>query len=197
MKRFLTLASVILLLVMMGGTASAQTPTATASATNTATPSVTATPSAVPTPTCAAQQGIFYNGVPAGAGSGSPTPVPVGTSTPVAVLPCNCGLQYVKFLVKGGTVGTDGCWITWSSKAQCAANSGPGNTISGIAIPAPNASTFIGDFAPTGLDRPLIYNPTPSTVTSSTVPYWMGGEADAVCTAASMSVSVIGVKPNE
>ena len=77
------------------------------------------------------------------------------------VVPCNCGLQYVKFLVSGGTQGTDGCYITWSSKAACTTFANPQGQ---KAVPAPNASTGVGDFAPTGLNNPLIYNPRPRSV---------------------------------
>jgi hypothetical protein len=123
---------------------------------------------------------ISYVGVQAG-GTGSATPIPVGTSTPVKVIACGSGANYIKFNVVGGTVGTDGCYITVSTTyaSPCAA-----------ATPAPNASTQVGDFAPTGGTNPsaspLMYN-----YANQVGSYWMNGEWDAVCTAASMTVTPV------
>lgn len=121
---------------------------------------------------------ISYNGVQPG-GAGSATPVAVGTSTPVKVMACGSGAQYIKFIANGGTAGTDGCYVTVSNalSSPCAA-----------ATPAPNASTKVGDFIPTGGGSPLIYN-----YPSQTGATFISGEWDAVCTAASMTVSVVTI----
>lgn len=124
--------------------------------------------------------GISYVGTSPG-GSGSATPIAVGTSTPVKIIACGSGPNYIKFNVFGGTLGTDGCYITVSSSlaSPCAA-----------ASPAPNASTKVGDFAPTGgtnaPSNPLVYN-----YANQVGAYWMNGEWDAVCTAATMTVAPV------
>jgi hypothetical protein len=123
---------------------------------------------------------ISYVGVIPG-GAGSATPKAVGTATPVAVIACGSGANYIKFNVTGGTAGTDGCFITVSSTlaSPCAA-----------ASPAPSVSPQVGDFAPTGgtypSASPLTYN-----YANQVGSYWMNGEWDAVCTAASMTVTPV------
>jgi hypothetical protein len=121
----------------------------------------------------------------------SATPTSVGTSTPVPVLHCSSILnvnnpeipktatQYAHVCVTGGTTGTDGCYVSWAPDAlPCAA-----------ASPAPNASTKVGLFIPTGglawgcqdINYPAASGGFGARVLSQ--------EMDAVCTAASMSVS--------
>ena len=124
----------------------------------------------------------------------SATPTSVGTSTPVPVLHCSSTLnvnnpiqaktatQYVHVCVQGGTVGTDGCYVAWAPAASpCAA-----------ASPAPNASTEVGLFIPTGGSTSWgcqdINYPSASGGFGARV---LSQEMDAVCTAASMKVGRI------
>lgn len=128
-----------------------------------------------------------FNGASPGS-TASGTPVAVGTSTPVAVVACGPTLNgqngfittlYLHMCVTGGTSGTDGCYVlpaTTVAATPCPA-----------ASPAPNASTQVGLFIPTGgtgwTCQDINY---PSAGGAN----WLTSRWDAVCTAGSMKMSV-------
>jgi len=114
-----------------------------------------------------------------------------GTTPAIEIVPCMCGLQYLKIWVTGGTAGTDGCYFTFGAPSVCTSV----QVLSYAAKPAPNAATAVGDWIPTGLGNPVIYNAAPSTSQPNSSPYWMGGEVDAACTASGMSISWVGIRP--
>ena len=116
-------------------------------------------------------------------GTGSATPTGVGTVTPVPVLHCVTGNEHrysIIFQVIGGTLGTDGCYLMPANAASpCAA-----------ASPAPNASTKVGLWVPTGGTPPGSGSTVNAPSTSQgVVTFSTDAEWDAVCSAGSMSVS--------
>lgn len=131
----------------------------------------------------------------------SATPTSVGTSTPVPILHCpsilnaknpllnpvtptNTATQhqqtlYVHICVTGGTSGTDGCYVGWAPQASpCAA-----------ASPAPNSSTDVGLFIPTGGSSWTCQDINYPSALGGQANMWLQTEMDAVCTAGSMKVS--------
>ena len=106
------------------------------------------------------------------------TPIAVGTSTPVAVLACvtnqspTTATTYIDFHVFGGTAGTDGCLFAPAAPDGACAK----------ASPAPAAGTKAGIWVATGSDFPINYPSAGGAI-------FLSSEWDAVCTAASMSVS--------
>lgn len=119
----------------------------------------------------------------------SATPTAVGTSTPVPVLHCSSTLDtnnsvtkqtfYVHVCVTGGTLGTDGCYASWAPESSpCAA-----------ASPAPNASTQVGLFIPTGGSSWACQDINYPSALGGLSARVLNAEMDAVCTAASMKVS--------
>lgn len=120
-----------------------------------------------------------FNGV-SPTGTGSATPTSIGSTTPVAIATCSAtNVFYMDVQVKGGTVGTDGCYMMPSGVASpCAA-----------ASPAPNSSTGVGYFLPSG-----------GTAYQHTIINWpsagggniLNSEWDAVCsTSSTVSVTKI------
>ncbi len=123
----------------------------------------------------------------------SATPTTVGTSTPVPILHCSSTLQtnntalkqtlYVHVCVSGGTVGTDGCYVSWAPEsAPCAA-----------ASPAPNASTKVGLPIPTGGAFWNCQDINYPSADGGVGARFLSSEMDAVCTAASMTVSRVAL----
>ena len=131
---------------------------------------------------------MTFNGAAPGS-TASGTPVAVGTSTPVPVVACGPTLNavsgvnstmYIDFAVTGGTAGTDGCYVTAAVPQNLAANCV-------AASPAPNASTQVGYFLPTGgagWQHTIINYPAFGGGV------FLSSEWDAVCSAGSMKVSV-------
>ena len=81
-----------------------------------------------------------FNGI-SPASTGSATPVTIGSTTPVAIATCSTtNVFYMDVQVKGGTAGTDGCYMLPSGVASpCAA-----------ASPAPSSASLVGYFLPSG-----------------------------------------------